>query len=253
MNEVLQLLDAHRSIRNYKAQAVSDQDLKCILDAATKASTSGNMQAYSIIVTKDSAMKERMYQAHFQQEVYKQAPVFLTFCADFHRMRRWIKLKDAKNNFNNFMSFMIASIDATLASQNAAIAAESLGLGICYLGTTLASADQIGAILELPENVVPIVGFTLGHPDESPDLRERLPIEAIVHQEKYQHYKDETILSFYQRKEQTGMQRYESLLKAMDITDIENLAQVYTQLKYTEESHVQYSESVLNYLEKQNF
>lgn len=253
MNEVLQLLDAHRSIRNYKAQAVSEQDLKCILDAATKASTSGNMQAYSIIVTKDSAMKERMYQAHFQQEVYKQAPVFLTFCADFHRMRRWIKLRDAKNNFNNFMSFMIASIDATLASQNAAIAAESLGLGICYLGTTFASADQIGAILELPENVVPIVGFTLGHPDESPDLRERLPIEAIVHQEKYQHYKDETILSFYQRKEQTGMQRYESLLKAMDITDIENLAQVYTQLKYTEESHVQYSESVLNYLEKQNF
>jgi len=90
--------------------------------------------------------------------------------------------------FDNFMSFMIAAIDAILVSQNVALAAESQGLGICYIGSTLANCDQIGRILKLPHNVVPVVGFSLGYPDEDPALRDRLPLDGLVHYETYEDY-----------------------------------------------------------------
>ncbi len=256
MNEVIKSIHAHRSIRKYKDQDIPDEILREVLKAATSASTSGNMQAYSIIVTKDREMKKKMEEAHFHQSMLQDAPVFLTFCADFHRMRKWVKLSNAANNFDNFMSFMIAAIDATLAGQNAALAAESLGLGLCYMGTTLASAAKIGDVLELPENVVPIVGFSLGYPDESPHFRERLPLEGIIHYEKYRQYSDEEVGEIYDRKESSGLSRYrsiEQLRKRIEVEGIENLAQVYTQLKYTEESHIGYSEELLKYLRDQRF
>ncbi len=256
MNTVIDQINAHRSIRKYKDQDIEDKILEEILRAATSASSSGNMQTYSIIVTRDKKMKKKMSSAHFNQSMLNESPVFLTFCADFNRMRQWIKLRNASNNFDNFMSFMIASIDATLASQNAALAAESLGLGLCYMGTTLASAKEIGQIFELPYNVVPIVGFSLGYPDERPAYRERLPLEGVIHQEKYRKYSDEEITSIYHSKEESGFKRYQEiaeLKQRVDKEGVENLAQVYTQLKYTEESHLGYSEDLLNYLCEQNF
>jgi len=256
MNKVIETLHAHRSIRKYKNKEVTDEILEEILLAATMASSSGNMQTYSIIVTRSEEMKEKMSEAHFHQSMLKDAPLFLTLCADFHRMRRWIKLSHAANNFDNYMSFMIASIDAILASQNAAIAAESLGLGICYMGTTLASATTIGEILELPDNVVPVVGFSLGYPDERPLLRKRLPLEGIVHYEKYKNYSNDDILEIYKEKEVAGIKRYKEVpeLKAMiESENVENLAQIYTQLKYTEESHIKFSNDLLEYLVNQNF
>jgi nitroreductase len=256
MNKTIEQLHSHRSIRKYKQQEVSDDVLSTILEASTAASTSGNMQAYSIVVTRDKNMKSKMMEAHFNQSMLMDAPVFLTFCADFNRMRRWLQESDAANNFDNFMSFMIGSIDAILASQNAAIAAESLGLGVCYMGTTLASASEIGKVLELPENVIPVVGFSLGYPDEQPEERRRLPLDAIVHKEKYRDYSSEQIKQIYQKKETEGMERYRShkeLAKLIEESDVKNLAQVYTQVKYTEESHVKYSESLTEYLRSQNF
>ncbi|MCP4915112.1 MAG: NADPH-dependent oxidoreductase [Oligoflexia bacterium] len=246
MNTVIEQLKSHRSVRKYKEKTISSEVLDQILEAATMASSSGNMQAYSIIVTEDEKMKEKMFKAHFEQSMLMEAPVFLTFCADFNRMRRWLKIRDAANNFDNFMSFMIGSIDAILASQNAAIAAESLGLGICYMGTTLASSTELSEILELPENVIPVVGFSLGYPDELPEKRKRLPIEGIIHKEKYQQYPFYEIAKIYEEKEREGMKRYQDV-------GIENLAKVYTEYKYTEESHIKYSKDLLGLLEKQRF
>lgn len=256
MNDFIKQLHSHRSIREFKNQEVDDAILDEILNAAVMASSSGNMQAYSIIVTKDKSMKEKMFKAHFEQSMLMDAPIFLTFCADFNRMRRWLKVSEAANNFDNYMSFMIGSIDAILASQNAALAAESLGLGICYMGTTLASASEIGDILNLPDNVVPVVGFALGHPDERPHMRKRLPLKSLVHREKYHHYSDEEILETYKERESEGMKRYrdnERLRAMIEESGARNLAQVYTQAKYTEESHIKYSEDLLNYLRSQNF
>lgn len=256
MNEVLKQIHAHRSIRKFKMKGIEEKVLKEILEAATMASSSGNMQAYSIIVTKEKKMKEKMFEAHFEQSMLMDAPVFLTFCADFHRMRRWVEVSEAKNNFDNFMSFMIASIDAVLASQNAALAAESLGLGLCYMGTTLASAGQIGEILELPKHVIPVVGFALGYPDEKPEMRKRLPMNGIIHEEKYTSYSNEKVQKIYQEKEATGMRRYlnqPALAQRIKMGRKLNLAQIYTELKYTEETHVKYSDDLLEYLFYQDF
>lgn len=256
MNEVLKNIQAHKSIRHFKKQEVEEHKLNAILEAATRASSSGNMQAYSIIVTRDPEMKKKMYKAHFSQEMYLEASLFLTFCADFRRMRSWLNINDAPMNFDNPMSFMISAIDAVLAAQTAALAAESLGLGLCYMGTTLASALEIGPILKCPKNVVPVVGFVLGYPDEKPKHRDRLPLESIVHQETYYEQTPEEIELTYKEKAKEGMKRYLShpeLASAIKASKVKNLAQVYTQIKYTRESHLKYSKDLIDYLREQNF
>ncbi len=256
MNDFYKLIHAHASVRTYENKPVPEAVLNRILEAALRASSSGNMQAYSVIVTTDDNLKQELLAPHFQQSMVTEAPVLLTFCADFHRMREWLKLSEAPENFDNFMSFMIAGIDAVLASQNAALAAEAEGLGICYMGTTLASCDQIAKILNCPANVVPIVGFSMGYPAEKPAPRDRLPLTGMVHREKYQRQSAEEILRIYRDREQKGYARYMQIpeLKQMaDDVGAKNLAQIYTKAKYTRESHLEYSETVLNFLKMQNF
>jgi nitroreductase len=254
--EFYKLMQKHRSIRSYKNKNVSEEVLNRILTAATRASSSGNMQAYSIIVTQDPEIKKQLFEPHFKQKMVLQAPVFLTFCADFHRMRRWLEISEAPDNFDNFMSFMIAGIDAVLASQNAALAAEAEGLGICYMGTTLASCSEIARILKCPAHVMPVVGFSLGYPDENPSPRDRLPLKGVIHRETYQKYSDAEILEIYREKEEFGMKRYMEIPELRRLVvekNIQNLAQVYTKAKYTKESHIEYSTNVLACLQNQGF
>jgi len=246
----------HRSIRRYRPDPVPDDLLTELLAAGVRASSSGNMQSYSIIVTRDRALREQLYAPHMEQDMVLDAPVLLTFCADFRRMRHWLRLSDAPDNFDNFMSFLIAAIDATLVSQTVALAAEARGLGICYMGSTLANCDQIGRLLKLPPGVMPVVGFSLGWPAEDPTPRDRLPLDGLVHDETYRDYSDERIREIYRERERKGWARYMSypdLRARIEGTGVTNLAQVYTVIKYTRESHRGYSETVLGYLREQGF
>ncbi len=253
---IIETMRRHRSIRKYKPDQVPDELISTILAAGIRASSSGNMQTYSIIVTRDRTLREQLYQAHMEQSMVLDAPVLLTFCSDFNRMRRWLRLSDAPDNFDNFMSFMIGAIDAILVSQNVALAAESQGLGICYMGSTLANCDQIGRVLQLPANVVPVVGFSLGYPDEDPAPRDRLPLDGLVHAEAYHDYSDERIREIYHERDVKGWERYMSfpdLRRRVEEAGVENLAQIYTVVKYTRESHRRYSKKVLDYLAEQDF
>jgi len=253
---VIETMHKHRSIREYRPNPVPETLLQDILCAGIRASSSGNMQTYSIIVTRDRALREQLYEPHMEQDMVLDAPILLTFCADFHRMRRWLKISNAPDNFDNFMSFMISAIDAILVSQNVALAAESQGLGICYIGSTLANCDQIGRILKLPHNVVPVVGFSLGYPDEDPALRDRLPLDGLVHYETYEDYTDQRICDIYRMREVNGWDRYmgfPELRQLIEESGVENLAQVYTILKYTRESHRDFSRNLLDYLAGQEF
>lgn len=246
----------HRSIRKYKPDPVSDELLERALAAGLRASSSGNMQTYSIIVTRDRGLREQLYEPHMEQSMVLDAPVLLTFCADFRRMRHWLRLNDAPDNFDNFMSFMIAAIDAVLASQNVALAAEAQGLGICYMGSTLANCDRIGRLLCLPQGVVPVAGFSLGWPDEDPAPRDRLPLSGLVHQETYHDYSDDDIRFIYAERDRKGWDRYMSfpeLRRRIEGSGVQNLAQIYTVLKYTRESHTEFSRTVLDYLREQDF
>lgn len=256
MKEFYNVVENHRSIRKYRPGSIDEKIINKILEAGIRASSSGNMQAYSIIVTTDNEIKKKLLPLHFNQEMMMDASVLVTFCADFHRMRLWLEQNEAPENFDNLMSFLIGMIDATLVSQNVALAAQAEGLGICYMGTTLASCKEISKVLKLPKHVIPVVGFCLGYPDETPKLRDRLALEAIVHRDIYKDYSKEEIRNIYKEKEVEGMKRYlenNELKKLIKESNVQNLAQIYTKIKYTKESHIKYSTDILECLREQGF
>lgn len=254
--DLVSAITAHRSIRRYRPDPVPDADLATILHAATRASSSGNMQTYSIIVTKDAARREALREMHSGQDMVRQAPVLLTFCADWNRMVEWCRGRDADPAYDNFLSFLVGFADALIAAQNAALAAEAMGYGICYLGTTLWSVPRLIDFFGLPERVFPATTLVVGRPDEDPAPRARLPIAAIVHEERYRDFDDARIAETYRDREVEGWNRY------MDIPDlarrivesgVSNLAQVYTQVKYVREDGERYSREILEALARQRF
>src|SRR6056297_1224942 len=156
----------HKSIRKYKSTPISDKDLNEILEAGVRASNTGNMQVYSIVVTRDEEMKKKLAPTHFNQPMATQAPVHLTFCADINRFHKWCNQRDAEPGYDNFLWYINAAIDALLVSENVCLAAEAKGMGICYLGTATYNADQLIRILNLPNGVVPVAAIVMGYPDE---------------------------------------------------------------------------------------
>jgi len=238
----------HRSIRQYKNQKIDDKSLDLILKAASRASTTGNMQVYSVVVTQDEAIKEQLWEAHFKQDMVKQAPVVLTFVADFNRFNKWCEQRHAKPGYDNFLSFYTASIDALLAAQNAALQAEDLGLGICYLGTTTYMAKKIIETLNLPKGVLPVTTIVVGHPAESPSLTDRLPMEGIVHYETYKDYSEEDIDRIYAEKE--SLDSTKSLLEE---NQKETLAQIFTDNRYKKEDNIVFSNMLLEVLKEQGY
>ncbi len=254
--EFYDILQSRRSIRKYQDRPVDSELLERIFSAALRSSSSGNMQAYSVILTQDPELKRQLHKPHFEQDMVVEAPVLVTFCADFHRMREWLKLREAPLNFDNPMSFMIGAIDAILAAQTAALAAENEGLGICFLGTTLASCYEIGEILGCPKHVLPVAGFTLGYPAENPKPRDRLPLRGLIHHDTYRAPGPAEIARTYDARETAGWERYMAVpeLRAMiEKSGVKNLAQVYTTVKYTRQSHQEYSRTILRALERADF
>lgn len=245
---MIDVLFNHKSIRKYKADAISDDTLNKILLAGTRASTTGNMQVYSIIVNREKELKEKLWGSHFKQKMVLEAPVLLTFCADFNRFNKWCEFRKAVPGYDNFLSFFTAAIDALLVAQNVALAAEAEGLGICYLGTTTYNASQIIDYLNLPKFVVPVTAFTVGYPDENPPLTDRLPLEGVVHFEKYNDYSKLDIDRIFAEKE--SLQQTVELLK---INQTETLAQIFTDKRYTKKDNIAFSQSLLKVLEKQGF
>ena len=238
----------HKTIRKYKDTPISQEDLNKILTAGIRASTTGNMQVYSIVVTKDAEIKEKLAPCHFNQPMIKEAPVVLTFCADYNRFNQWCKERNANAGYDNFLSFITGAIDALLVAQNVCVAAESKGMGICYLGTTIYTADKIIDILDLPKGVVPVTTVTLGYPNENPEQIDRLPLEAVVHYEKYKDYSNEVINSLYAEKEARDDNK-----EFVKENNKESLAQVFTDVRYKKQDNVTFSKVLLEVLKKQGF
>ncbi|MBU8891634.1 MAG: NADPH-dependent oxidoreductase [Bacteroidales bacterium] len=238
----------HKSIRKYKSTPVSEKDLQEILEAGTRASTTGNMQVYSIIVTRDEEMKKKLSPTHFNQPMATQAPVLLTFCADINRFNKWCEQRNAKPGYDNFLWFTNAVIDAMLVAQNCSIAAEDKGLGICYLGTTTYTADKIIEILNLPKGVIPITTVVVGYADENPGLTDRLPLEGVVHYETYKDYTKEDIDRIYAEKESL-----ESTRELLEENQKETLAQVFTDNRYKKADNLHFSNVFLKVLKDQGF
>lgn len=244
LNTIIQ----HRSIRRYKSEIIPEHILKNILEAGFRASTTGNMQVYSIVVTKDLEKRKQLCSLHFNQKMVEEAPVILTFCADFNRFNKWCELRQAEPGYDNFLSFFTAAIDALLAAQNVAIAAEANGLGICYLGTTIYQADKLIDFFNCPKGVVPITTLVVGYPNESPELNDRLPFQGIVHNETYTDYDAASINEIYKTKESLPQ-----TLELIKINQLDNLAKIFTQKRYTKKDNIQFSEQFLKVIQKQGF
>ncbi|MDD4992768.1 MAG: NADPH-dependent oxidoreductase [Paludibacter sp.] len=245
---MLDLLNQHRTIRKYTEQPIDNELLNKLLTTACRASNTGNMQAYSVVVTTDPDIKQQLAPAHFNQPMIKQAPVVLTFCADYNLFSKWCEQRQAEPGYDNFQSFMATAIDTLLAAQTFCIAAESVGLGICYLGTTTYNAQEIIAALKLPKLVVPITTITVGYPADMPEQTDRLPLEAVVHRETYTDFTPADINRIYAEKENSDF--YKQFVAE---NNKETLAQVFTDIRYTKKNNEFFSDKFMDALKIQGF
>ncbi|QZE15941.1 nitroreductase family protein [Halosquirtibacter laminarini] len=241
-------LHQHRTIRKYTSQPIGKDLLNDILEAGVRASNTGNMQMYSIIVTECQEKKDALSPAHFNQPMIKNAPVVLTICADFRRVHQWCDINNTEGSYNNLMWLLNETVDAMLVAQNISVAAEAKGLGLCYLGTTVYNAPQIIDILSLPKGVIPITTITLGWPDETPVLTDRLPLDAVVHFETYKELSDTDIQNLYKEKEML-----DESIRFVQENGKENLAQVYAEVRYKKEDSIHFSKVLEKTLRSQGF
>lgn len=236
------------SIRKYSSREVSDELLNRLLEEAERTPTMGNLQLYSVVITRSEEGKKALAPAHFNQPMVTGAPVVLTICADYRRTTLWAENRKAHPGYDNILSFMNAATDALLFTQTFCNLAEEEGLGTCFLGTTVYMPQMIIDTLKLPKLVMPVATITLGWPDEQPALSERLPLRSIIHQEAYEDYTPEKIDDFYEEKENLEVNK-----EFVRINHVETLAQVFTDIRYTKKDCEAMSKGFLDALKNQGF
>lgn len=236
------------SIRKYSDKEVSDELLNHLLEEAERTPTMGNLQLYSVVVTRSEEGKKALAPAHFNQPMVTGAPVVLTICADYRRTTIWAENRQATPGYDNILSFMNAATDALLFTQTFCNLAEAEGLGTCFLGTTVYMPKMIIETLKLPKLVMPVATITLGWPDEHPAKSDRLPLRSIVHQEYFSDYTPEKIDDFYAEKESL-----EENKEFVRINNKQTLAQVFTDIRYTKKDCETMSEGFLEALKSQGF
>ena len=236
------------SIRKYSSREVSDELLNRLLEEAERTPTMGNLQLYSVVITRSEKGKKALAPAHFNQPMVTGAPVVLTICADYRRTTLWAENRKAHPGYDNILSFMNAATDALLFTQTFCNLAEEEGLGTCFLGTTVYMPKMIIDTLKLPKLVMPVATITLGWPDEQPALSERLPLRSIIHQEAYEDYTPEKIDDFYAEKENLEVNK-----EFVRINHVETLAQVFTDIRYTKKDCEAMSKGFLDALKNQGF
>ncbi len=236
------------SIRKYSSREVSDELLNRLLEEAERTPTMGNLQLYSVVITRSEEGKKALAPAHFNQPMVTGAPVVLTICADYRRTTLWAENRKAHPGYDNILSFMNAATDALLFTQTFCNLAEEEGLGTCFLGTTVYMPKMIIDTLKLPKLVMPVATITLGWPDEQPAQSERLPLRSIIHQETFEDYTPEKIDDFYAEKENLEVNK-----EFVRINHVETLAQVFTDIRYTKKDCETMSKGLLDALKNQGF
>ena len=244
MNNIM----TRRTIRKYSTKEVDKDFIDQLLTEASRTQTMGNMQLYSVVVTRSDEGKKALAPAHFNQPMVTSAPVVLTICADFRRATDWCLQRKANPGYDNFLSFINASTDALLYTQTFCNLAEEAGLGLCFLGTTVYMPEMIIDALQLPELVMPVATLTIGWPDETPALTDRLPLASFVHNETYKPYTAEAIDEYYGHKEALEENR-----EFVRINKKETLAQIFTDIRYTRKDNIAMSEGMLKALRRQGF
>lgn len=185
MNAVIELLNSHRSIRKFTDQPIPQDTLNTLIQAGQAAATSSFIQACTVIQVNDQDKRNQLVECSGGQAYISQAPVFLVFCADMQRLKLACEMNDADINSGFTEQFITATVDVGLFAQNVTVAAESLGLGICYIGGIRNQIARVSELLDLPELVYPVFGLCLGYPDQNPEVKPRLPVDVVLKQDSY--------------------------------------------------------------------
>lgn len=236
------------TVRSFSEKQIPDSLLNDIIERAAHAPTCGNMQLYSVVITRDKENKHLIEAQHYNQPASTESNVILTICADFNRFSRWCTISGAEPCYDNFHSFMMALTDAVILAQQIVTIAEMEGLGTCYLGTVNYNAEKISEILRLPEKVIPVASVALGYPKGEGKMVERLPAEAFLHVEHYRNDPDEKILDYFKVKEDfPDNQQY------IKENNKPSLASVFTDIRYPKDVNESVSESFMRLLREKNF
>ena len=254
-----ELMSRHRSIRSYADRTIDPALLDTVLaQALSGSSSSGNLNMVSVIRTRDVERKRALFELHGQQTMVLQAPLVLTFCADSHRTRLWLAQRGARLGFADLGAWHVAAFDAIILAQTTALALQSHGLGMCYMGTTLYAMRAIAKFLELPQHCLPVTSMVVGWPAEAPAQRDRLPPAAWVHDERYHDPNAAEIDQHFGQRDVRGWQRYRSMGQAMIDRmaehGITSLAQYYTsKIKYDPDLLGEFSEDLRALLTEHGF
>ncbi len=255
-NQAIEALLARSSVRSFTSKKIPSDVLDSILEAAARAPTGGNLQNYTILVSKDEDRIRKLAAIHFGQKMFFNVPVVLTFCADVSRTTRWCELREANPGFKNLWGFLLGMADSLCAAQNTVIAAQSLGLGSCYSGATFVRALPLIDFFKCPSGVIPVATLALGYPASiETSQRPRLQPEAFIHEEQYQQVSDELILKHYEPREALEFEYYRKSLELQGqaVAKVDNLAKIYTELKYRKDDTELFSENYLQALKRQGF
>lgn len=197
MNSVIELLQAHRSIRKFTDQPITQDVVETLVNAGQAAATSSFIQACTVIQVNETENRDQLAALAGNQAYVSQAPVFLVFCADMKRHQLACDMHQAEMQSGYTEQFLTASLDCGLFAQNVVVAAESMGLGVVYIGGLRNKIAQVAELLELPELVYPVFGLCLGYPDQDPEVKPRLPVSVVLKQDRYDDSADRGLISDY--------------------------------------------------------
>jgi len=188
INATIETLFNHRSVRAYTNEALKSGALELLVAAAQSASTSSNLQTWSVVAVEDAARKDRLAKLAGNQEHVRRCPLFLVWVADLSRFKSLgVKHGVAHEGLTYMEAFLLASIDSALAAQNAAVAAESMGLGVVFIGGMRNHPEEVAKELGLPDYAFATFGMCIGYPDplKPASVKPRLPQAAVLHKEQY--------------------------------------------------------------------
>ncbi len=242
--DILSGMAKRASVRNYdNSRPVDMTTIEELLTVTMQAPTTGNMQLYSVIVTTDPENKKRLRELHFGQPMAENCSALLTFCADVRRYSEWCRINGCDAGMDNAGGMLMGIMDACIFAQQFVTAAEAAGLGTCYLGTVPYNLKAFKDELDVPEGVLPLFSISVGYPAGEAKQSDRLPLSTILHHEKFADYSTDDIKNAYAAKE--ALPENQEFVR---INSKDNLAQVYSQIRYTPDTNRQISEALKEYL-----
>lgn len=241
MNDTIATILQHRSIRRFTDKPVDSDMLAEMIDCGLRASNTGNMQLYSIIATQQEPLRTELCKLHYGQ--CATAPLWLTICTDVNRYHHYCRVNNCDEPYGNLLWFASALVDASLCAQNICVAAESRGLGFCYLGTVMYNTRAIADLLQCPKGVVPVIAIAMGHPAEEGRVSERLGQNAMVHNETYHIPTDSELVEMHRVRDDDPFNRH-----MVEENGTRNYCEIFTTKRYPRTANEQISADLLQFL-----